>query len=159
MEPAGQGTLRCTKEGAWNQTKPSCKGKSSQSPAGQTTANFSLWNDDVCTGSELQEHLLNGFEPFQSTNRFHEEYIHYKVHWVESVKTESGDGHMPCWCCMCFCIWIEQTLLIDLACWHPEINLCPANIPSPNSLNWGTVQGTGYRSGLLRIEIMPEGDH
>lgn len=79
MEPAGQGTLCCTKEGAWNQTKPSCKGKSSQSPAGQTTTNFSLWNDDVCTGSELQEHLLNGFEPFQSTNRFHEEYIHYKV--------------------------------------------------------------------------------
>lgn len=42
MEPAGQGTLRCTKEGAWNQTKPSCKGKSSQSPAGQIAASFSL---------------------------------------------------------------------------------------------------------------------
>ncbi|CAG05694.1 unnamed protein product [Tetraodon nigroviridis] len=25
MEPAEKGTLRCTKEGAWNQTKPSCK--------------------------------------------------------------------------------------------------------------------------------------
>lgn len=38
MEPAGQGTLRCTKEGAWNQTKPNCKGKSSQSPAGPKAA-------------------------------------------------------------------------------------------------------------------------
>lgn len=42
MEPAGQGTLRCTKEGAWNQTKPSCKGKSSQSRAGLIEASFSL---------------------------------------------------------------------------------------------------------------------
>lgn len=43
MEPAGQGTLRCTKEGAWNQTKPSCKGKSSQRPAGQIAPSFSLF--------------------------------------------------------------------------------------------------------------------
>ncbi|MEQ2207512.1 hypothetical protein XENOCAPTIV_013702, partial [Xenoophorus captivus] len=26
MEPAGRSVLSCTKDGAWNQTKPSCKG-------------------------------------------------------------------------------------------------------------------------------------
>lgn len=26
MEPPGHSVLRCTKEGTWNQTKPSCKG-------------------------------------------------------------------------------------------------------------------------------------
>lgn len=29
MEPPEHSTLRCTKEGTWNQTKPSCKGKRS----------------------------------------------------------------------------------------------------------------------------------
>lgn len=27
MEPAGASTLRCTKDGAWNQSKPICKGE------------------------------------------------------------------------------------------------------------------------------------
>lgn len=27
MEPSGSSTLRCSKDGSWNQTKPSCRGK------------------------------------------------------------------------------------------------------------------------------------
>ncbi|TNM90535.1 hypothetical protein fugu_002824, partial [Takifugu bimaculatus] len=60
MEPAGRGTLHCTKEGTWNQTKPSCKVIRCGPPP--QVSHGKVEGTDHCWGSSVSYSCFHGYQ-------------------------------------------------------------------------------------------------
>lgn len=113
MEPAGASTMRCTKDSAWNQSKPICKGRLANTPWVLCSKFINLfffnvrmfsvttwkWNQNICVTFVFLLHIYQGIISPRTATLMIAVGLNYRLKCLE------WSIHFPCCALLSWIRW------------------------------------------------------